>query len=147
MLFNIYKYHTEPESLDNFNDADMNIVDIFWNKYNNNDKELLKRRKAISKYPSKATYFAHSVLNKERFPEGEEAIATDYKSSYLYAKFIIKGPWKMGEEAIAKDPEYAYKYAKLINDKFPPAEDTIMGSSYAGEYLQHLEDIGKKIWK
>lgn len=146
MFFNIYKYHTEPETLDKFQEADMNILEVFWHKYNGNDKELLKRRKAISKHPSKATYFAHSVLNKERFPEGESAISTDYKSSYLYAKFIIKGPWPKGEKAIAEDPEYAYKYSKLINDKFSEGEDVIMGSSYAGEYLQHLEDIGKKIW-
>lgn len=47
-------------------------------------------------------------------PEIEDKIAGNAQLSFIYAKYIINGPWPKGEEAILEDATYAYRYVKDI---------------------------------
>ena len=165
-MMNIYDFYSNPEELDYYHEADIKIVNFFWDKYKSNDKELKKREDAIANEQRKAVFYAHSVLNGKRFPKAEINIAKDPESAYLYSKFIIKGPWEPGEKAIAtdiafsmryaskiiggqwepgedtisKDPKYSFDYATtVIHDKFPKGEKTILNSQYKNKYLNFLE--------
>ena len=78
---NLYKLHSNPESLDHFEKVTANNPAIFWEKYKKNKEELKKREKYIAKSPKHAYYYAQSIL-KGPFPLGEEAIAKDVVSAY-----------------------------------------------------------------
>ena len=87
---NLYKLHSNPESLDHFEKVTETNPDFFWEKYKNKPEELKKREK----------YIAKSAIH-----------------AYLYAKDILKGPFSAGEEAIAKNAMYAKLYAKRVLKK------------------------------
>ncbi len=90
---NIYKYHTDPESLDHYEDR-------------------------LTRVPELA--FEHAMSLGRRFPEGEAAIANNALYAFSYAHGIIEERWPEGEAAIAKSARYAYYYAKyVIKVRFP----------------------------
>lgn len=141
-MMNIYKFHIEPESLNGFNQADMNVVDCFWNKYKNNPAELKKRERAISKSAKYAYEYAYDVLKGE-FQLGEYSISTDDLYSYLYASNILKGPFPLGEPAIATDSYSSYIYAiDVLKGPFPLGEPIIrLNSNY---YRLYNDFIGNQ---
>jgi hypothetical protein len=57
---------------------------LIWERYQHQPEELRKREKALVK---------------------------EARYAYLYAQWVLKGPFKAGEPAIAKNAEYAYYYA------------------------------------
>ena len=101
-MLNIYKYHTNPETLPLYEKAMECIPDIFWEKYENNPEELKKREGAIAKSAQYSYLYAVKVL-KTIFEAGEKAIATDAYYSYWYASDVLNGRFKIGEKAIATD--------------------------------------------
>jgi hypothetical protein len=115
---NIYKYHSDPESLDHYEER-------------------------LTRVPKLA--FEHAKSLRRRFPEGEAAIAKDAKYAYYYANEVIKGRFPEGETAIAKDPYFAYVYAKdFIKGRFPEGEAAIAKS--AGHAYFYAEHVIKGRW-
>ena len=98
---NLYKLHSNPESLDHFEKVTDNNPAIFWDKYKNKPEELKKREKYIAKSLEYAYRYAKDIL-KGPFPLGEEAIAKDAKNVYYYAKEVLRGPFPLGEATISK---------------------------------------------
>jgi len=89
------------------------------------------------KDPEWAYYYARDVI-EGRFPEGEEAIATNPWSAYRYARDVIKGRWPEGEAVIATDPYSAYNYAiNVIGGRWPEGEAAIATEpDWAKAYLE-----------
>jgi hypothetical protein len=108
---NLYKFHKKPTELHRYQDADMYVLDVFWEKYYHIDKseELKKREKEIVKSAKYSYMYARKVLEK-RFPLGEPAIAKNAEYSYYYAIGVLKGRFPLGESAIAKSAKYTYWY-------------------------------------
>ena len=105
---NIYKFHTNPESLDFY-------------------KEVLTQVPKLA--------YEHAKSLGRRFPEGEAAIVKDPFYAYLYAADVIEGRWPEGEVAIAKDGGYAYGYARfIIKKRFPEGEAAIANSLWKQDY-------------
>ena len=86
-MLNLYNLHSNPEILDHYDNIDMILPLVFWDKYKNNIPELKKREKYIAKYPEYA---------------------------YKYAKNILKKPFVLGEPSIFKDPKYAKQYKQFL---------------------------------
>jgi hypothetical protein len=84
---NIYQFHTDPETLDLFNES-------------------------LSKVPEIA--FEHAKSLGRRFPEGEAAIAKHAWWSYGYAIHVIKERFPAGEEAISYSG-WAYSYERTFD--------------------------------
>lgn len=101
---NIYEYHTNPESLDHYEER-------------------------FTLVPKLA--YEHAKSLGRRFPEGEPAIAKNKVWAYFYAKEVIKGRFPEGEAAINKDKWLADLYSRFLisqknsptsfNPKFVPA--------------------------
>jgi hypothetical protein len=122
---NLYNYHSQPEDLHKHKEAEDSVVEVFWDKYKNNPKELKKREPAIAKSAEYSYYYAKNVIHG-KFPLGEAAIAKDSYYSYYYARDVLKGRFPLGEPAIAKDAEYSYWYAKyVLKGEFPLGEPAI----------------------
>ena len=113
---NLYKLHSNPESLDYYQKLSETNPDIFWGKYKNNKEELKKREKYIAKDAGYSWLYAKNIL-KGPFPAGEEAIAKNSNFAYYYVEDVLKCPFPLGEEAIAKDEYFASEYAKNILKK------------------------------
>ena len=126
---NLYKLHSNPESLDHFEKVTDNNPAIFWDKYKNKPEELKKREKHIAKSAKYAYSYAEDIL-KGPFPAGEEAIAKDKTYAFLYARDYLKGPFPAGEVAIAKDARFANFYAAdVLKGPFPAGEAAIAKSA------------------
>ena len=102
---NLYKFHTDPQSLLYGNSAPDQLPQLFWPKYRNNHEELKKRQGAIAK---SREYSLKYALKYGPFPAGEPAIATDTNSAYEYAIDVLKGPFRMGEEAISQSAKFSF---------------------------------------
>ncbi len=89
---NLYKFHSEPESMNHYEFHYDNVVELFWDKYEDDHVELKKREKAIAEDAYYAYRYAYAIL-QDRFPLGEEAIVKFSRYTHLYAKEVIKGPW------------------------------------------------------
>lgn len=168
----LYKLHSTPESLDFYALADSAVVELFWPKFEDNLDQLKKREGAIAtdpkysywyarlikerfklgeaaiiKSPKYAGLYASDIFGKERFLEGEDAIAQDADSAFTYAMFTIKGPWAKGEPAIAKSAFYSYRYAKtLLNVKRFKAGEAALAAddSYRREWaVKYTNEILK----
>ena len=84
-----------------------------------------------------ALQYADFVL-RDKFPEGEPAIATNAKSSYWYAYSVLHGPFLLGEKAIANDIEYSFCYAlNIIKRQFELGEHTIAKDEYRSSRYAH----------
>jgi hypothetical protein len=84
---NIYKFHTDPESLDHY-------------------------EKRLTRVPKLA--YEHARDLGRRFPEGEAAIAKDVQLAYKYAAYVIKERFPAVEAAIAKNGWRSYNYAREV---------------------------------
>jgi hypothetical protein len=127
---NLYNLHDKPKDLHRHDDADAHVVEAFWDKYENNPKELKKREPAIAKDAEYSYYYANVVL-KGRFELGEPEIAKDSGYSYYYARDALKRRFELGEPGIAKDAEYSYYYARdVIKGRFELGELEIRKSKH-----------------
>jgi len=100
-------------------------------------ERFLEGEPAIAKDPERAAGYAISIL-KKRWPEAEAAITTNPQGAYQYATHILKRPWPEGEVAIAKSPRWSYHYAsQLLEHRFLEGEPAIAGDPwYAWLYNQ-----------
>ncbi len=113
MRMNLYKFHPNPELIEHYEFHHENVVNLFWDKYQDNPVELKKREEAIAKDAYYAYRYAKYIL-LNRFSLGEEAMAKDRYYAYYYAKDILHDRFPLGEEAIARVPMYAKCYAKEV---------------------------------
>ena len=117
-MLNLYKYHTKPEKLDQYENR-LTIVPELAYKY--------------------------AVETNQRFEAGERAIMKDPYYAYLYALNIIEGRWREAEPYIMKDPDYAIQYARdIIKGRWPEAEPYIMNNPYYAYW--YARDIIKGRW-
>ena len=77
---------------------------------------------AIASNPTTAYGYALNVLGR-RFNKGEDAIRRDRDLSYYYALTVLKGPFKAGEKAIDQDDEIKRLYEQFLSTKVN-TEDT-----------------------
>lgn len=68
----------------------------------------------VADRPALAFLYAYGVLGAERFPQGEQAIATDSLMSLWYAEHIIGGRWKPGEPIIFEEDVYLQDYIDFL---------------------------------
>jgi hypothetical protein len=136
---NLYKFYKTPEDLHKHDSKEDHVIELFWDKYKNNPKELKKREKAIAKSTEYSYLYAMDVL-KGRFPLGEPAIAKSAKYSYWYARDILKGKFPLGEPAIAKSAKYSYWYARdVLRGEFKLGEPAIeKDENYWKQYCEHF---------
>jgi hypothetical protein len=135
---NLYKFHAEPHKLEHHETAQDRIVELFWDTYKNNPEELKKREKAIARSSYYSYVYAMYVLQGP-FNLGEPAIAKNTKYSYWYAKCVLNGPFKLGEPAIAREADDSYYYARnVLNGPFKLGEPAIAKSS---RYKQKYEKL------
>ena len=61
--------------------------------------------------------------------------------AFYYAKYILKDKYPEGEAAIAKIPSYTYFYARdILKDRFVLGEDSFTnGSTYGEAYFKLYE--------
>ena len=163
MSLNLYKYHTNPESISGFDQATNRVPHLAWDHFRDKPKELRKREHLWAKSPMYSYLYAQEVI-EEKFPQGEDAIATSAGHSYLYANDVLKGErvekiedaiatsayysyayaiyvlkgerFEKGEDAIATDAGYSYDYAIYVlkGERFEKGEDAIRGSEYQERY-------------
>ena len=137
MSLNLFKYHTNPETITGFDQVMNSVPDLAWDHFEDNHEELRKREHVWAKSPMYSYLYANYVLNGERFVKGEDAIATDAEYSLYYAAYVLKGErFEKGEDAIATDAYYSYKYATYVLDgkRVEKIEDAIRGSEYQEKY-------------
>lgn len=128
-LYNLYDLHKSPQSLHRYDDADMHVPVVFWDKYENDPAELKKRERAIATSAEYSYMYAADVLNG-RFPPGEPVIATSARYSYWYATDVINDRFPLGEPAIATNAVYSYQYVRdVIKHRWPPGEPAIAKSA------------------
>jgi hypothetical protein len=73
----------------------------------------------------------HRSLKGDKDPILAKAVAKSPKYSYLYAYYVLKGPFPLGEPAIAKSAEYSFLYAKeVLKSSFPLGEPAISKDSW-----------------
>ena len=118
---NLYTYHNEPESLNDYEEAYEKVPIVLWSTMKiRGNRKLIKKHKHIFAKTARTAYHYAVRLRWGRFPEGEDAIVKDGKFSYFYAKDVIKG-------------------------RFPEGEEAIMNSEYEPEYLSFLKTNGIEI--
>jgi hypothetical protein len=144
---NLYKFHQSPEDLHKHKEAEDSVVDMFWDKYKNNPKELKKKEWAIAKSAEYSYLYARNILEGRfelgRFELGEPAIAKSAEYSYLYAADVLNGKFPLGEPAIAKSAKYSYYYAEdVLHGKFPLGEPEI--AKKANLWKEYCEIFGIK---
>jgi hypothetical protein len=150
---NLYKLHTNPESLLGYEEA-MKDPDIAWGTHENNHDKLRELENLWTKSAEYSYYYARDVL-KNRFPKGEDIIATDAHWSYEYAEYVLKPlgvrGFPQGEDAIATDALSSYLYAKdVLKDRFPQGEDAIATNAnnsywYARDVLEDRFPKGEAV--
>ena len=153
MSLNIYKYHSNPETITGFDQAMNSVPHLAWDQiFGTSDveayeellvtgkvdlEELRKRERLWAKSREYSYRYAFYVL-EGRFEKGEDAIATSAEYSYYYAADTLGGERVENiEAAIATDAEYSYRYAYIVLEgRFEKGEDAIRGSKYQERYEQ-----------
>lgn len=121
---NLYKYHTDPESLDHHDYAISNILHVAWDIAKRDKKELAKKEHLWATDPHFA--YAYAVATHQRFKAGEDVISKDPEYARMYASNVITGPWSDGEDAISKDAMQSFIYAfEVLNSRFKKGEAAI----------------------
>lgn len=85
-------------------------------------------------------FFKYEIAEEIKAPNPilEPFILKSAKSSYFYAKQVLKMPWKEAEPILldSMDPEYAYLYAKnVLKKRWPEAEKYILEASGDADLL------------
>jgi hypothetical protein len=106
---------------------------------------------AISKDAKLSFQYAFNIL-KDRFPEGEAAIATACDWSFYYA-LKLRARFHKGEAAIATDSFWSFHYAlEILHARFPEGEaaiakDACLSFRYANEVIKGRFHAGEEIIK
>jgi hypothetical protein len=131
---NLYKLHSNPESLDHHDAAHEQLLHLFWEKYVDTPIELKKREQYIAESAEHSYMYAKDIL-KGPFEVGEEAISKSALYSYCYSSIVLKGPFKAGEAAIATSTMFSYLYAvNVLKGQFKAGEAAIATSPYKDDY-------------
>ncbi|RWZ84368.1 MAG: hypothetical protein EO766_17260 [Hydrotalea sp. AMD] len=109
-MLNLYKFHSQPQNLDHYNDQDSIIPNL-----------------ALKK----------SLYNRGRSPDLEPVILKDTKCAFDYARKVIRDRWPEAEPRIMKDPYAALGYAEtILKDRWYEAEPYIKQDDYAWDIYQ-----------
>lgn len=90
--------------------------------------------------PRKAYYYAYHGV-KGKFPEGENAIASNAEYSLMYAMSILHDRFPKGEKEIMKVPRYSVPYAiDILKRRWPEAEPYLERGQhwYRDTYNKHF---------
>ena len=114
---NLYKFHTNPESLYGYEKAIERVPAAAWGTHENNHDKLRELENLWTKSAEYSYRYALYIL-KDRFPQGEDVIATNAEFSYLYAAAVLKPRgiigFPKGEDAIATHARHSYWYAIVV---------------------------------
>ena len=107
--------------------------------------EIQIYKESAEHHPQMASQYALAI--NRQVPEFESIIAKDGKASVEYAIHVLKNRFCEGEYAIAKEAEYSFEYAK-INGPFPLGEKAIAKNAdysllYAKYILKHRFILGE----
>lgn len=123
-MLNPYKFHSDPETLFNYNLARQTVPEIAWEMATTNEQKR-KLRHLWAQDPKLAYLYALDVIEKPWKP-GEAAIATEGRWAYYYADHVLEHRFEPGEAAIARDSYFAYRYAiDVLDSRFPQGEAAI----------------------
>ena len=144
---NLYKLHSNPESLHGYDVAREKVPELAWETHKRNHGKLRELEDTWTKSAQYSYWYARFVL-ENRFPKGEDAIATDDLWSYRYAKNILKPlgiiGFPQGEDAIATSGRRSCEYAEnVLEDRFPKGEDAIATDAWSS-YL-YARDVLKPL--
>jgi hypothetical protein len=78
--------------------------------------EVIDLEEIISTSARYSYEYAEEILDSERFPAGEKAIAGDTEYAYHYANNIIQGRWKPGEVVLRQDDILWGRYLEMLDD-------------------------------
>lgn len=143
---NLYKLHDNPKDLHKHKEADIHVVQHFWDKYLSDEveskkKQLAKREDAIAKSAMHSFLYASEIL-RQPFPKGEAALTKNTDYAFMYAKYVLQGPFPKGEDAISKSGYYSFNYAMLTDKRFDKGEKSILSNgdqavNYAAIFLNN----------
>lgn len=144
---NLYNLHTNPESLPGYDIASESIPALAWGIFEFEPEEMKKREHLWVQDPKYAYLYARHII-KNRFPEGEAAIAKKPHYAYSYAAHVTHKRFPEGEPAIARNAYYSYHYAaNILNDRFPAGEEAIAKDPvHSMEYKVLLKYFNKMGW-
>jgi len=135
---NLYKLHTNPESLYGYEKAMEKVPELAWRTHENNRDKLREMEDTWAKSAEYSFLYGLNFLKPlgiKGFPKGEDIISTDARYSCWYAEHVLKKKFPKGEDAIATDAEYSFRYARdVLENRFPKGEDVIRGSKYQRNY-------------
>lgn len=83
-------------------------------------------------------------VGTSRNPYVEKECAKNLFLAYLYARFVIKGPFPAGERAIAQSPYSAMRYVEYaLKRRFLEFEPLVIRSGLIQQYLSLLSNVNK----
>lgn len=107
----------------------------------NKNKRILELEEIITTDPEYSYLYARYVI-KGPFQLGEEVIASNIYYSYWYSNDVLKGQFSLGEKIISNDPGTSFHYAKFVIKKpFYLGHFTIFNSSFKDDYINFLKSI------
>ena len=122
-MLNLYKFYGKPKTLPLYIDMgkSLEMIQPFklgqWNE-SISRADLDPVLHIIAKIPKLAYYYT-MLFVKDRWPEGEKAIAADPEYSFLYTRYVIKGRWKEAEPTILKNTATSIEYINQILNHDP----------------------------
>jgi len=112
---NLYTFHNKPEILDNYDEYHSDPERI-WSGYHWSDDRMKKFSQAFTHDPAAALAYAQ-YIEKGRFEEGEDMIATNAEHAYDYAINTIGGRFEKGEEAMKTKSITWGRYTNFLNSR------------------------------
>lgn len=164
---NLFKYHTNPESLHGHDKRDTYkpLIKEKLAQLNLHNPDSIQR--ALNKTEMKIIIsdgdlsFDYAYLTKTRFPEGEPAILKSVDAAYDYWSMILNPDagksvngtmvttsladrWPKAEKLFLTSAWHAANYAILIGERWPEAEPLI--AKHPGASIPYVQNILKKKW-
>ena len=136
MALNLYDLHPDPKKAPYRDTAYETVPKLVWEKYQKQPQELKKRERVLAKDAEIAYLYAKYIL-KGPFPAGEAAIATDAHHTYYYARDVLKGPFPAGEATMAESAHFAPQYARNVL-KIPDEEAKVWPKKLKESLLAEL---------
>lgn len=140
----IYQYYSQPQELLGWDQRERLPNNILIRALEG--KPISNRDlKSMAQDPETAYSYAYYVL-KDRWPQGEPAIAKNPILARHYARSLIRGPWPEAEPTILQSPDDAYIYANLtLKRPWPEAEPIILKDPMTAAF--YAADVLGKRWK
>ena len=85
-------------------------------KLNVDPKNLVKSQLELFQWSPDGAHYATLICLAldQPFKELESVISSDAEHSYIFAKFVLKGPFAAAEKTIAKDEFYSMRYQSFL---------------------------------